>query len=184
MAKKSSAPVVDQSVSVTPAPVVDAAAAAVATVATTPESVLPAISVDALIAALTNPESRASTTQQLDARIAARRAELDQLEMARRALDPQEAPKPVVKTVAKKSPAKKTVVATTGGDHATAILSTLKGEKNGLMIGDISNKLTAMNHTMDQKSLASYLWSMAKSGKLVKEGERGSFRYKPAPVSA
>lgn len=182
MAKKTPAVQSDVAVSATPAPVVEAAIAAVAT----PESVLPAISVDALITALTNPESRASTTKQLDDRIAVRRAELEQLEMARRALDlqPGDAPKPVAKNLSPKKKAAPRATNTQNGDHATAILSTLKGEKNGLMIGDISKKLTAMNHPMDQKSLASYLWSMTKGGKLVKEGERGQYRYKPAPVSA
>lgn len=159
----------------------DVATAVDADVAVVTQSVMPTIPIDTLIATLTNLESRAVATQQLDARIAARKAELDQLLMARRALDPQSmvqevapiaAKAPVKKIVSKKSP----IVV---GDHASAILNTLKGEKNGLMIGDISKKLNAMNHTMDQKSLASYLWSMTKSGKLAKEGERGQFRYKP-----
>ena len=181
MAKKTTT--VDTAVATTDTVVNDVATAVDADMAVVTQSVMPTIPIDTLIATLTNLESRAVATQQLDARIAARKAELDQLLMARRALDPkpvvttQEVAPVTVKTPSKKV-AKKTSAATTG-DHASAILSTLKGEKNGLTIADISKKLNAMNHAMDQKSLASYLWSMTKSGKLSKEGERGQFRYKP-----
>lgn len=182
MAKRTAT--VDTAVATTDTVASDVATAVDADVAVVTQSVMPTIPIDTLIATLTNLESRAVATQQLDARIAARKAELDQLLMARRALDPQPVvtvqevvPAVTVKTPSKKI-AKKVSVATTG-DHASAILSTLKGEKNGLTIADISKKLNAMNHTMDQKSLASYLWSMTKSGKLSKEGERGQFRYKP-----
>lgn len=137
------------------------------------ESILPALSVDALITALTNPESRASTALQLDVRIAARKAELDQLMVARKALDfvsPMESNTKEVKSGGDGE----------NGNHSTAILNALKNEKSGLTIGDLRLKLQRSGHMIEQKNLASYVWSMTKSGKILKEGPRGQFKYKAA----
>lgn len=136
------------------------------------ESILPAMSMDTLIVTLANPKSHISTSQQLEIRIAARRAELEQLEIARQILESPEITEVVNQDLCT---TQKTI---DNSNHVVAILRTLKGEKNGLMINDISQKLIAINHIMSQKSLASYLWSMTRSGKLLREGERGSFRYK------
>lgn len=180
MAKKTSVVAVTPKLDVQS--IVDGAVAAVSEVVivkVTPEQILPAISVDALIAALTNPESRQATTTQLDERIAARKAELATLEMARRALEPQ-APAvvpPLAVTVKKTYQQKKS---SSPVEHAEAILSTLKDESEGLTNSQIFDKLFEAGHMMDRKNLTSYLWSMTNSGKLVKEGDRGSFRYKAA----
>lgn len=143
------------------------------------ESILPALSVDALIAALTNPESRASTAVQLDTRIAARKAELDQLMSARKALDFVSTTKSNTKE-AKISTVDETDGTHSNGNHSVAILNALKGEKSGLTIGNLRTKLQRAGHIIEQKNLASYIWSMTKSGKILKEGPRGQFKYKTA----
>lgn len=135
------------------------------------ESILPALSVDTLIAALMNPETRASTALQLDARIAARKSELEQLVTARKALD-YVAPTDSIET--------DTVLVGSNNNHSAAILNALKGEKNGLTISALRAKLKKIGHLIEQKNLSSYVWSMTKSGKISKEGIPGQFRYKIA----
>jgi len=135
------------------------------------ESILPALSVDTLIAALMNPETRASTALQLDARIAARKSELEQLVTARKALD-YVAPTDSIET--------DIVLVGSNNNHSAAILNALKGEKNGLTIGALRAKLKKIGHLIEQKNLSSYVWSMTKSGKISKEGIPGQFRYKIA----
>lgn len=145
----------------------------------TPEQILPALSMDALIAALTNPESRQASATQLDERIAARKAELATLEMARRALDP---PEPTRFFVAAKTVKETYQQKKSGGvvEHAEAIQDTLRGKSEGLTNSQIFDKLFMNGHSMDRKNLTSYLWSMSNSGKLIKEGPRGFLRYKLA----
>ena len=135
------------------------------------ESILPALSVDTLIAALMNPETRASTALQLDARIAARKSELEQLVTARKALD-YVTPTDSIET--------DTVLVGNNTNHSAAILNALKGEKNGLTISALRAKLKKIGHLIEQKNLSSYIWSMTKSGKISKEGTPGQFRYKIA----
>lgn len=135
------------------------------------ESILPALSMDTLIAALMNPETGASTALQLDARIVARKSELEQLVTARKALD-YVAPTDSIET--------DTALVGSNNNHSAAILNALKGEKNGLTIGALRAKLKKIGHLIEQKNLSSYVWSMTKSGKISKEGIPGQFRYKIA----
>lgn len=127
-------------------------------------------SISTLITLLTN--TKLNTLQNLDAKIAVRHSELEQLEKAREILNFQDCQKIVLK------PETKTIVVKT---YVNAILSTLENEKNGLVVSDIKNKLTTIGCIMDHKKLASYLWLMSKNKKIVKKGKRGSFRYKLAP---
>jgi hypothetical protein len=145
------------------------------------------MSIEALIATLTNPESRTHVTSQLDERIATRKAELTQLEAARRALSSSHievTPQPPKKESKRSSGTTSRVVGRPPGQHTTphgdVILAVLKGEKNGLDQNGIRGKMVEAGHNMEATNLASYLWNMVNSGKLVKEGPRGQFKYKIA----
>ncbi len=138
------------------------------------ESLLPTLSVNTLIASLMSPEARASTALQLDARIAARKSELEKLVMARKALDY------IVPITSDISVESDTTLVGNNINHSTAILNALKGEKNGLIISALRAKLMKIGHSIEQKNLSSYVWSMTKNGKILKEGTPGQFRYKLA----
>lgn len=129
------------------------------------EAILPALSVDTLIATLMNPKIRASTTLQFDALIAARKSELDQLIAARKSLNH------VVSETTQVSINK-------NNNLSTVIFNALKDEKNGLKIGDLRIKLEKIGHTIEQKRLSSFIFSMVKRGKIIKKGKSGKFRYK------
>lgn len=157
-------------------------AAAVAEAATKTSVNHAPVSIENLVAALSDPKTRNSTRDILSKRIEERQAELNQLVQARRALDePAPAPSPSAAPASTPEPAKKRPgrpAASDGGDHATAIIGALKGEKNGLNAGELRTKLTSQGHDIDSKILASYLWNMSNKSQIQKSGSRGNFRYK------
>lgn len=120
-------------------------------------------SLDTLITALNTSGSSLKISQQLEARIAVRKAELEQLYLAQQALELQ-VPKPIITNFSITS--------------NSVILKILKNAKKALALSDIYTKIVALGYLVEQKKLTSCVSSLTKNGKISKTGQRGRFKYR------
>lgn len=137
------------------------------------------LSVDAVQKFLVDDKSRASLIAKFDADIEARKAELAKLEEARKifGMDSSSVPSP-------SAPSKRGRKPGPGAEHGPAILASLKGKKNGLLLRELHEAVVAAGHEMERKTVATYLNHMIKRGQVIQEGERGNYKYRVTAPSA
>lgn len=126
------------------------------------EAIIPAASLDTVIALLMNPAARQQVADRLETRIEARSKELAPLLAARKVLD-----NPLTIEINKKH-----------YTHVSAIATALESEKNGLTFSGLRSKLDEIGHPIEYKTLHNTVLRMVKKGQIKRKGTSGKFKYK------